>query len=63
VTASEITILPAQAARIAQETARTGSAVGVSQSGSILTINTARGTFQINAGGSDISGPGQESLC
>lgn len=61
--AAQITILPAQAARIAQETAKTGAAVGVSQSGSTLTIETGQRVFGIDADGSDIVPKGQEKLC
>lgn len=59
----DVTILPAQAARIVQETAKTGAAVGVSQSGSTLKLETGRETFIINAGGFDIPLPNQEKLC
>jgi len=58
-----VTILPAQAERIAQESAKTGTAIGVSQSGSTLTLVTEKATFSINAGGHDIPNPNQESLC
>jgi hypothetical protein len=58
-----VTILPAQASRIARETAETGAAVGVSQSGSLLTLDTGRATFVIDAGGHDIPNPSQEALC
>lgn len=62
--APDVTIFPAQAARIVQETAKTGAAVGVSQSGSSLILDTGRETFMINAGGFDIPDPkSQEKLC
>ena len=61
--AHDVTILPAQAARIAREAAVTGAAVGVSQSGSILTIDTGRKVIKINAGGFDLPEPNQEQLC
>ena len=60
--ASDITILPAQAARISQEAAKTGAAVGVSQSGSTLTIDTGREQFRIGAAGQDLPNPEQEQL-
>lgn len=60
---SQVTILPAQAARIVQETAKTGAAVGVSQSGSTLTLDTGRERFAINAGGGTIHPANQEKLC
>ena len=58
-----VTILPAQAYRISEEAAKTGAAVGVSQSGSTLTINTGRETFRIGAAGQDLPHPEQEKLC
>lgn len=60
--APQITILPAQAARISLEAAKTGAAVGVSQSGSVLTLDTGRQTFVIGAGGQDLPHPDQERL-
>lgn len=59
----QLTIFPAQAARISQEAAKTGAAVGVSQQGSTLTINTGLQTFRIGAAGQDIVEPDQEKLC
>lgn len=55
-----ITILPKQAARIALETAKAGCAVGVTQSGSTLTVNNGKEIFVINAGGHDIPPPNEE---
>jgi hypothetical protein len=52
-----VTILPAQAHRISEETAKTGAAIGVARSGSYqnaLIIDTGRGIHIINAGGGDI---------
>lgn len=52
-----VTIMPGQASRIAQEAAKTGAAVGVSQSGSYhnaLIIDTGRGIIIIDPGGGDI---------
>ena len=57
-----VTILPAQAARIVQEVAKTGAAIGVSQSGNTLSLNTGKETFNIGPGGYDIPPPNQESL-
>ncbi len=54
---NQISILPAQAHRIAQEASKTGATVGVSPSGSYrnaLIIDTGRGIHIINAGGGDI---------
>lgn len=58
-----IVILPAQAARIAQETAKTGAAISVSQYGNTLTLNTGCDKFSINSGGGDIVPNNQEPLC
>lgn len=52
-----VTILPGQAARISQEAAKTGAAIGVSPSGSYqnaLVIDTGRGIIIIDPGGGDI---------
>lgn len=54
---NQVTILPAQAARISQEAGKTGAAVGVSPSGSYqnaLIIDTGRGIIIINPGGGEI---------
>ena len=62
-TEARVTILPAQAARISRETAKTGSAIGVTQSGSLLKLDTGKATYVINAGGFDVPSPNQEQLC
>lgn len=60
---NDVVILPAQASRIAQETAKTGAAIGVSQSGSNLTLDIGKETFAINAGGFNIPSSEQERMC
>jgi predicted Rossmann fold nucleotide-binding protein DprA/Smf involved in DNA uptake len=61
--ASDIVIFPAQAARISQEAAVTGAAIGVSQDGNSLIIETGRKTIRIGAAGQDLPNPEQEKLC
>jgi ApbE superfamily uncharacterized protein (UPF0280 family) len=62
VSAPDIVILPEQAAKIAKVAAVTGTAIGVSQSGSTLILDTGRLTIVIDAGGNDIPPPNQERL-
>lgn len=54
---NQVTILPGQAARISQEAAKTGAAVGVSPSGAYqnaLVIDTGRRMIVIDPGGGEI---------
>jgi hypothetical protein len=59
----QVTILPAQAARIAREAAETGAAIGVVQAGNTLILNTGRKEFSISAGGFNLVAEEQEKLC
>lgn len=58
----DITILPQQATRIAEEASKAGAAIGVSQFGSCLVIDNGQSKFVINAGGHDIPPATQEVL-
>jgi len=56
-------ILPKQAQKIAEVTAETGAAVGLSQSGSTITIHVGGGvTIEINARGETPVHPNQEQF-
>lgn len=58
-----ITILPLQAEKLAEVTAQTGTAIGVSQQGSVLTLYLGNGgQMAINSRGEEIPQP-QEPLC
>lgn len=58
-----ITILPAQAARIAQEAAKTGAAIGLSQQGCLITLYiTPNQILAIDAKGEDLPKQ-EEKLC
>ncbi len=61
-TPPDVTILPEQASRLAAVGLQTGAAIGVSQSGSTLTIDTGDEIFRINAQGTTIE-PQEETLC
>lgn len=58
----DVAILPGQAKRIADVTAMTGAAVGLSQSGSVITIHTANVKICIDAKGDDIKNTDQEQF-
>jgi hypothetical protein len=59
----EVTILPGQAARISREASKTGAAIGVSQSGNSLIIDTGRAVYTINAAGGDITPISEGDTC
>jgi hypothetical protein len=58
----DVVILPAQAEKIAKVAAVAGTAIGVSQHGSTLILDTGSLTMVIDAGGNDIPPPNQERL-
>lgn len=60
---STVVLFPAQAARVSQEAAESGAAVGVTNDGNTVILNTGRKIVRIGAAGQDLPEPNQEKLC
>lgn len=60
---SQVVILPAQFSRLASLSRQLNRALGISQDGSILHINTGDSKFDIDANGDTIEPRNQEKLC
>jgi hypothetical protein len=58
----QVTLLPAQLSRLASLAQELGKAIGVSQDGSVLHINTGESKFDIDARGNTLHPPTQEKL-
>lgn len=60
---SQVTILPAQFSRLAKLSQKLNCAIGISQKGSVLHVNTGDAKFDIDAQGETIEPLHQEKLC
>lgn len=60
---SQVTVLPAQFRRLAHLSELAGSAIGISQTGSVLHVNTGGRRFDVGPDGRIINNPSQERLC
>lgn len=58
----QVTLLPAQLSRLASLAQELGKAIGVSQDGSVLHVNTGDSKFDIDASGNTLHPPTQEKL-
>lgn len=61
--APTITVLQAQALRLADIAAQTEGALGLSQTGSVIHVNTGEVTFDIGPNGHYLPPTEQERLC